>query len=190
MVEPRVHSESLRKRRMPVTVRASRCVVEMGVRQPLDLRHIVHLTSIRVFQKLLICYRLGTLSFHQPSRDGGRIRPRHGHSDQSPVYYSVGGISEPPDSAIAAPNQVEVVRTAAAAPDHQSPDTRLPIESEAECARQIFLKILKSFMVGVSWYPTFELSKSVKKSGHSVMLNDFPLGVNFNSYVSNEMLTI
>ena len=30
MVEPRVHSESLRKRRMPVTVRASRCVVEMG----------------------------------------------------------------------------------------------------------------------------------------------------------------
>ena len=135
MVETRVHSELLRKRRMPVTVRVSRCIVEMGVRQPLDLRHIVHLTFIRVLQKLLSSYRLGTLSFHQPSRDGGRIRPRHGHSDQSPVYYSVGGISEPPDSAIAAPNQVEVVRTAAAAPDHQSPDTRLPIESDAaDCA--------------------------------------------------------
>ena len=32
----------------------------------------------------------------------------------------------PPDSASAAPNQVEVVRTAAAAPDHQSPDCQTP----------------------------------------------------------------
>ena len=46
-----------------------------------------------------------------------------------------------------------------------------------------------SFMIGVFWYPTFELSKSDMKSGHSVMVNDFPLGVNYNSYVSNEMLT-
>ena len=30
-----------------------------------------------------------------------------------------------PNSASAAPNQVEVVRTAAAAPDHQSPDWRM-----------------------------------------------------------------
>ena len=104
------------------------------------------------------------------------------------MYYSVGGISKPPDSAIAAPNQVEVVRTAAAAPDHQSPDTRLPIESDAaDCAWQIFLK---NFHDSVSWYPTFELSKSDMKSGHSVMVNDFPLGVNYNSYMSNEMLTI
>ena len=106
------------------------------------------------------------------------------------MYYSVGGISKPPDSAIAAPNQVDVVRTAAAAPDHQSPDTRLPIESEADCAWQIFLINFISFMVGVSWYFTFELNKSDTKSGHSVMVNDFPLGVNYNSYVSNEMMTI
>ena len=88
MVETRVHSELLRKRRMPVTVRASRCVVEMGVRQPLDLRHIVHLTFIRVLQKLLSSFRLGTLSFHQPSRDGGRIRPRHGQSDQCTIQWA------------------------------------------------------------------------------------------------------
>ena len=88
MVEPRVHSESLRKRRMPVTVRASRCVVEMGVRQPLDLRHIVHLTFIRVFQKLLICYEHGTLPFHQPSRDEGRIGTRHGQRDKSTIQWA------------------------------------------------------------------------------------------------------